>query len=87
MVLVASLLLPFVAVLLFAMDRVEDWMGSAAPPGTRGGARGPRSPRTRHLRLVHSEEPAGKATDGTREHWTRTEGAQDAEPPRERRAA
>jgi hypothetical protein len=51
-VLVAALLLPFVTVLLFAMDRVEDWMRRAP---SRGGSR----PR---LRLVQGGgENAGAA--------------------------
>ncbi|WP_433340341.1 hypothetical protein [Streptomyces sp. CA-253872] len=75
MVLVASLLLPLVALLLFAMDRVEDWMGSGAPPGEghRAGRRG------RHLRLVRDDEP----TRATTEEASRP----DQESAGERRAA
>ncbi|NEA37860.1 hypothetical protein G3I42_00885, partial [Streptomyces sp. SID11385] len=71
MVLVASLLLPLVAVLLFAMDRVEDWMGSASPPGERGRAerggaeRPPHRRRTRHLRLVRGEAADATVAGGT----------------------
>ncbi|MDT0425000.1 hypothetical protein [Streptomyces evansiae] len=63
MVLVASLLLPLVAVLLFAMDRVEDWVGSASPPGEKRAKDAKR--RTRHLRLVRDAEADGEAAEPT----------------------
>ncbi|MFC9930046.1 hypothetical protein [Streptomyces sp. NPDC127190] len=43
-VIVACLLLPVVAVLLYGMDRVEDWLSRTPRP--------PRHARTRHLRLI-----------------------------------
>ncbi|MGW2492111.1 hypothetical protein ACWCV9_33515 [Streptomyces sp. NPDC001606] len=43
-VIVACLLLPVVAVLLYGMDRVEDWLSRTPRP--------PRHSRTRHLRLI-----------------------------------
>ncbi|MER6735740.1 hypothetical protein [Streptomyces puniciscabiei] len=44
MVIVACLLLPMVALVLYGMDRVEDWLTRASQPSRR--ARG------RHLRLI-----------------------------------
>ncbi|MEU6093075.1 hypothetical protein ABZ865_41265 [Streptomyces sp. NPDC047085] len=43
---VAVLLLPVLALLLYGMDRIEDWLSGR--PGVARHARG------RHLRLVHS---------------------------------
>ncbi|OAR26256.1 hypothetical protein A8W25_12535 [Streptomyces sp. ERV7] len=45
MFIVACLLLPAVAALLYGMDRVEDWLTHVPRP--------PRHARTRHLRLIH----------------------------------
>ncbi|MFI1105774.1 hypothetical protein [Streptomyces melanogenes] len=61
MFIVACLLLPVVAVLLYGMDRVEDWL-----------IRAPRSARpahTRHLRLI----PGGKAGPADRAQTGREE--------------
>ncbi|MFF4766300.1 hypothetical protein ACFY1V_07245 [Streptomyces sp. NPDC001255] len=73
MVLVASLLLPLVAVLLFAMDRVEDWVGSASPPGEKRAKDAKR--RTRHLRLVRYAEADGEAAEPTAARGTAGDGA------------
>ncbi|MFJ4415534.1 hypothetical protein [Streptomyces sp. NPDC088925] len=73
MVLVASLLLPLVAVLLFAMDRVEDWVGSASPPGEKRAKDAKR--RTRHLRLVRDAEADGEAAEPTAARATAADGA------------
>ncbi|EFG64496.1 hypothetical protein [Streptomyces sp. SPB074] len=69
MLFVACLLLPLAAVLLFAMDRVEDWMGSSAgsSPGRRRTRRERSVPetahRTRHLRVVRDTDVAPAAAD------------------------
>ncbi|WP_043257149.1 hypothetical protein, partial [Streptomyces sp. Tu6071] len=63
MLFVACLLLPLAAVLLFAMDRVEDWMGSSAGSSPIRRSRREESVpdagrRTRHLRLVRDTDVA-----------------------------
>ncbi|MFK4111154.1 hypothetical protein [Streptomyces sp. NPDC002176] len=45
MAIVAFLLLPVVTMLLYGMDRTEDWLSRAPKP--------PRHARSRHLRLIH----------------------------------
>lgn len=63
MFIVACLLLPAVAALLYGMDRVEDWL-------TRGPQSARRHARTRHLRLI----PGGKldsVPEGKRDGVTR----------------
>ncbi|MFG3122375.1 hypothetical protein ACGFYO_10265 [Streptomyces sp. NPDC048201] len=45
MAIVAILLLPVVTMLLYGMDRTEDWLTRAPAP--------PRHARARHLRLIH----------------------------------
>ncbi|MFC9157051.1 hypothetical protein ACFTT0_18975 [Streptomyces bauhiniae] len=45
MAIVAILLLPVVTMLLYGMDRTEDWLARAPEP--------PRHARGRHLRLIH----------------------------------
>ncbi|MEU6443736.1 hypothetical protein [Streptomyces sp. NPDC047046] len=70
MLFVACLLLPLAAVLLFAMDRVEDWMGSSAGSSPIRRARRERSVpdtgnRTRHLRLVRDTDVATTAAERT----------------------
>ncbi len=44
MVIVACLLLPFVGLMLYGMDRVEDWLTRSPKPPRHAGAR--------HLRLI-----------------------------------
>ncbi|WP_406435189.1 hypothetical protein OHB00_15205 [Streptomyces sp. NBC_00631] len=60
MIAVAASLLPVLGLLLYGMDRVEDWLGGGPPTA--------RHARDRHLRLVHSDSrpptessPAGPA--------------------------
>ncbi|MEV5958004.1 hypothetical protein AB0M11_30275 [Streptomyces sp. NPDC051987] len=48
MIAVAASLLPVLGLLLYGMDRVEDWLGGGPPPA--------RHARDRHLRLVHSAD-------------------------------
>lgn len=55
MIAVASLLLPALSVLLYAMDRVEDRL-SAGPPTARHARR-------RHLRLVHDTDASATERD------------------------
>ncbi|MFF8647968.1 hypothetical protein ACF06D_06895 [Streptomyces griseoluteus] len=45
MAIVALLLLPVVTMLLYGMDRTEDWLARGPKP--------PRHARGRHLRLIH----------------------------------
>ncbi|TGN75701.1 hypothetical protein E5083_18810 [Streptomyces bauhiniae] len=45
MAIVAILLLPVVTMLLYGMDRTEDWLARGPKP--------PRHARARHLRLIH----------------------------------
>ncbi|MFD4789762.1 hypothetical protein ACFWN1_22425 [Streptomyces sp. NPDC058459] len=45
MAIVAFLLLPVVTMLLYGMDRTEDWLARASGP--------PRHARARRLRLIH----------------------------------
>ncbi|MFJ5518432.1 hypothetical protein ACIQB4_15365 [Streptomyces griseoluteus] len=57
MAIVAILLLPVVTMLLYGMDRTEDWLARGPKP--------PRQARGRHLRLVHggrrqTAAPAGR---------------------------
>ncbi|GGW57432.1 hypothetical protein GCM10010503_38470 [Streptomyces lucensis JCM 4490] len=59
MVIVACALLPIVAVLLYGMDRVEDWLTRTPRP--------PRHARTRHLRLIDG----GRQDSLTRPHACR----------------
>ncbi|MGW2210938.1 hypothetical protein [Streptomyces sp. NPDC001781] len=47
MAIVAILLLPVVTMLLYGMDRTEDWLARGPKP--------PRRARGRHLRLVHGD--------------------------------
>ncbi|WP_405448588.1 hypothetical protein OG350_20275 [Streptomyces achromogenes] len=49
MAIVASLLLPALGLLLFGMDRVEDWLTRSPRPPRRTGAR---HGAARHLRLI-----------------------------------
>ncbi|MFG3044429.1 hypothetical protein ACGFZR_05815 [Streptomyces sp. NPDC048241] len=49
MAIVAFLLLPVVTMLLYGMDRTEDWLSRAPKP--------PRHARSRHLRLIHGGRP------------------------------
>ncbi|GAB1340229.1 hypothetical protein ACE1SV_68190 [Streptomyces sp. E-15] len=57
MVVVACLLLPVVAVLLYGMDRVEDWL-------TRAPQR-PRHAQPRHLRLIQGGRQGSPARTRT----------------------
>ncbi|GAA0594569.1 hypothetical protein [Streptomyces crystallinus] len=61
MFIVACLLLPTVAALLYGMDRVEEWLTRAPQPA--------RHARTRHLRLIPGgkEDPATRTRTGRRE--------------------
>ncbi|MFF9392430.1 hypothetical protein [Streptomyces griseoluteus] len=57
MAIVAFLLLPVVTMLLYGMDRTEDWLARGPKP--------PRPARGRHLRLIHGGRrqtvaPAGR---------------------------
>ncbi|BDH05443.1 hypothetical protein [Streptomyces seoulensis] len=60
MAIVAILLLPVVTMLLYGMDRTEDWLTRAPGP--------PRHARARHLRLIHGgrqpEAPADRTGQG-----------------------
>ncbi|MEW2510402.1 hypothetical protein [Streptomyces sp. NPDC046870] len=59
MVIVACLLLPFVGLLLYGMDRVEDWLTRSSGPPRHAGAR--------RLRLIaggRQESPARAGTGG-----------------------
>ncbi|MFD4539656.1 hypothetical protein [Streptomyces bauhiniae] len=63
MAIVAILLLPVVTVLLYGMDRTEDWLARGPKP--------PRHARGRHLRLIPggrqrtAAAPAGRGEAGT----------------------
>ncbi|MFE4824763.1 hypothetical protein ACFRFU_52235 [Streptomyces sp. NPDC056704] len=54
MVIVACLLLPMVALVLYGMDRVEDWLTRTSQPSHRA--------RRRHLRLIQGgrQVPLGR---------------------------
>ncbi|CAM5276178.1 hypothetical protein [Streptomyces canarius] len=60
MVIVACLLLPFVGLLLYGMDRVEDWLTRSPEPPCHAGAR--------RLRLIAGgrQEPATRSGPGRR---------------------
>nr|WP_202429219.1 hypothetical protein [Streptomyces sp. SID4945] len=55
------------------MDRVEDWVGSASPPGEKRAKDAKR--RTRHLRLVRDAEADGEAAERTAARGTAADGA------------
>ncbi|MER8015012.1 hypothetical protein ACIQ7S_16695 [Streptomyces griseoluteus] len=62
MAIVAILLLPVVTLLLYGMDRTEDWLARGPAPA--------RHARGRHLRLIHggrrrAAAPAGRGEAGT----------------------
>ncbi|WP_181796571.1 hypothetical protein [Streptomyces sp. WELS2] len=65
MAIVACLLLPVVGLLLYGMDRVEDWLTRAPRPPRRAGAR---HAAARHLRLIRGggQEAGATAHSGGR---------------------
>ncbi|CAL9333985.1 hypothetical protein [Streptomyces sp. NPDC095602] len=58
MIITACLLLPLMGVLLYGMDRFEDWLGGGTPDRRRHA-------RPRHLRLIHGGARSAPASPGT----------------------